>query len=276
MYRPINRMLFIALIASLTIGCKSDPKNPEVPAEEVNSTVSEEEPKATGDTSETALDWNGQYKGILPCADCAGIATTLTLKSDGSFQRVVFYQEKSTQAIVERGSFSWDDSGSRITTTAEDGSTQAYKVGENQLWHLDANGQMISGDLADNYILTKNRMDITLENKTWVLKELMGQKIEDKEGQTRAFLVFNSEDAMLSGSNGCNRISMGYELLDGLRLRIAPGMSTLMACPEDSISDTFNEVLQRTDNYTVNNGELHLNKARMAPMAKFVLESSNQ
>jgi len=251
----------LLLLLFLAAACKNDSEtNPE----------DRMTPPASSETSENALDWNGQYKGTLPCADCEGIATTLTLKADGSFQRVMYYRGKSDTAIVDRGEFNWDSSGSRITLALEGGEAQSYKVGENQLWHLDQNGETINGDLADKYILTKNLIDYQLENKTWVLKELMGQAIITKEGDTEAYLQFNAENAMITGSNGCNRISMGYELLEGKRLKIAPGISTLMACPDDSISDAFNEVLQRADNYTVSDGELHLNKARMAPMAKFI------
>jgi uncharacterized lipoprotein NlpE involved in copper resistance len=250
------------------LGCKNEPKTVSPSETETNETL------PTGDTSENALDWNGQYKGTLPCADCQGIATTLTLKYDGSFKRVLFYKGKSDQAIVERGTFEWDHSGSLITLQIENGSSQSYKVGENRLWHLDSDQKIIEGALAEAYILTKNKMDYKLENKTWVLKELLGQGIEQTEEQAQAYLRFNSENAMLIGNNGCNRISMGYELLEGQRIRLAPGISTLMTCPDDQISDRFNEVLKTIDNYTVNNGELHLNKARMAPMAKFVLESN--
>ena len=233
-------------------------------------------PSEIGDNSNTSVDWNGQYKGTLPCADCEGIATTITLKADGSFQRVVYYRGKSEQAEVDRGSFKWNDSGSIVILDLNDGSTQSYKIGENQLFHLDQEGQLISGDLAEHYILNKNRMDLNLENKTWVLKELMGQAIELNADQTEPHLVFNSENAMISGTNGCNRISMGYELLEGQRLKVAPGISTLMACPDDTLSDAFNEVLKRADNYTVTNGELHLNKARMAPLAKFVQQMKRE
>jgi uncharacterized lipoprotein NlpE involved in copper resistance len=257
--------LFLVVLATvLLFSCKNETKVTEEGVETV------EEVQATADNSKNALDWNGQYKGLLPCADCEGIATTLTLSSDGSYQRVMYYRGKTEDAFVDRGTFSWDDSGSVIRLALEDGSSQSYKVGENQLWHLDREEQMIKGDLADQYLLKKNRMDTTLENKRWVLKELMGQAIETKEGEAEAHIEFNSENAMLYGNNGCNRISMGYELLEGKRIRIAPGISTLMACPDESISETFNEVLGRVDNYTVYNGELQLNKARMAPLAILV------
>ncbi len=39
-----------------------------------------------GDTAENALDWPGEYKGILPCKDCKGIETELELKLDNRFE----------------------------------------------------------------------------------------------------------------------------------------------------------------------------------------------
>ena len=256
------QLSFLLLSLILITSCKNEVKTREVPLAK--------ETMELGDNSKTSVDWKGQYKGTLPCADCEGIATTITLKSDGSFQRVVYYRGKSEQAQVDRGSFNWDDSGSTISLDLSDGRSQSYKVGENQLVHLDQDEQLIEGDLANLYILIKNHMDTNLENKTWVLTELMGQAIEPAEGQAKPHLIFNSENAMISGNNGCNRISMGYQLLENQRLKVAPGISTLMACPNDSLSEAFNKVLQRTDNYTVSNGQLQLNKARMAPLAKFV------
>ena len=32
--------------------------------------------------SRNSLDWNGVYKGVLPCADCEGIETVITLLND--------------------------------------------------------------------------------------------------------------------------------------------------------------------------------------------------
>lgn len=225
-----------------------------------------------GDTSENALDWNGQYKGMLPCADCEGIETVLTLKSTGNYTRSVVYKGKSEDRIIDTGAFSWDASGSIITLSLKDDGTQSYKVGENQLWHLDQNGERITGDLENMYILYKNKMDYSLENKTWVLTELMGQPVSSSENQKVAVLMFNSEEAMVSGNNSCNQIGGSYELMDGNRIKIGNMRSTMMACPDMNLADRFNQVLEKIDNYTVIDGMLQLNKARMAPLAKFKLK----
>jgi uncharacterized lipoprotein NlpE involved in copper resistance len=33
-------------------------------------------------TSQTSLDWDGSYAGVVPCADCAGIETFITINED--------------------------------------------------------------------------------------------------------------------------------------------------------------------------------------------------
>ena len=38
-------------------------------------------------TARNALDWPGSYEGTLPCADCPGIRTRLTLMKDGRYER---------------------------------------------------------------------------------------------------------------------------------------------------------------------------------------------
>jgi len=39
-------------------------------------------------------------------------------------------------------------------------------------------------------------------------------------------------DGRLNVTGGCNRISAGYQLVDGAQLQVSPGPSTMMACPQ--------------------------------------------
>lgn len=254
--------------------CK--PKASENQKPEATQTSEEEAPATefTGDghNSRISVDWNGIYKGTIPCADCEGIQTELTLMEDGSFERNTTYLGKDGETHNEKGNFTWDDSGSNVTLALEDGKTQEYKVGENMLFHLDREGNRITGDLADNYILTKNKTDARLENKKWVLTELMGQEITFEDENSQAFLMFDSTSGRVSGHDSCNRVMGSYEILEGNRLTFGRGMaSTMMACPDMEIADGFNEVMNKADNYTVADGVLSLNKARMAPLARFKL-----
>jgi uncharacterized lipoprotein NlpE involved in copper resistance len=107
--------------------------------------------------SMNALDWNGTYKGILPCASCEGIETILTLNSDQSYVLVTNYLGRNDALEQEkRGEFSWNEEGSIISLTNINSGPNQYKIGENRIWHLDVNGEIITGDLEDHYVLTKS------------------------------------------------------------------------------------------------------------------------
>jgi len=234
---------------------------------------SEKEQTITYDshTSKNSLDWQGVYSGVLPCADCEGIEIRLVLKRDGSFQRSLKYSGKSDNIISDEGDFIWDETGKKITLKAESGDQQ-YQVGENILFHLDRDGNRISGDLADMYKLLKNRMDLRLEDKKWVLFELRGNPVEMHEGRQVGYIRLSMETGMFSGNNTCNNYFGQYELLEGDRIKFGQAGSTLMACPDMETQNRFMEALQMADNYSIADNILSLNKARMAPLARFRLE----
>lgn len=102
-----------------------------------------------------SLDWAGSYQGMLPCADCEAINTTLTLYSDGRYQLQQLYVGKSTQPFIQQGQFSWNPAGSTVLLDGE--MPQQFFVGENQLFMLDQQGNRIEGELAARYRLTKQQ-----------------------------------------------------------------------------------------------------------------------
>ena len=222
-------------------------------------------------SSKIALDWNGVYTGVLPCADCEGIETRIVIKQDGTFERSMTYLGKESAAMHEEGKFKWDESGSRILLSSDKGD-QLYQVGENVLFHLDEEGNRVSGELAANYRLIKNRVDFNLEDKKWVLIELRGQEIKVSEEQKQGFIEFNMETGRIHGNNTCNNFFGQYELKPGNQIYISKVGSTRMACPNMESQDEFNRVLEMADNYNVSDGILSLNKVRMAPLARFKLD----
>jgi len=106
-------------------------------------------------SSRISLDWEGTYRGTLPCADCEGIETCVTLFEDGSYARQTSYLGKGAEPVTDEGRFVWDDSGERITLEPKDAGSQMYEVGENVLIHLDREGRQIGGDLSTRYRLVK-------------------------------------------------------------------------------------------------------------------------
>jgi uncharacterized lipoprotein NlpE involved in copper resistance len=65
------------------------------------------------------------------------------------------YLCKDTNSSIDRGTFNWNTTGSEITINSTSSEVQVYKVGENILFHLDKNGNIIKGNLSKNYQLHK-------------------------------------------------------------------------------------------------------------------------
>ena len=137
----------VCLFVVVTISCKCKSK------EECAN------PAQTEDNSATCLDWVGTYSGLLPCADCSGIETQLSLKEDNTYQITWKYMEKNDNVYVEEGTFVWDATGGIITLENLDVTKfpTMYKVCENSLLQLDLEGNVVTGEIADKYILRKNQ-----------------------------------------------------------------------------------------------------------------------
>ncbi|MCA4780832.1 copper resistance protein NlpE N-terminal domain-containing protein [Empedobacter falsenii] len=104
--------------------------------------------------SKTSIDWVGTYEGVLPCADCPGIKTTVTLNKDETIKIVSDYMKGNT-TFEEQGQFEWTADNNAIFLDTKDKNRYFYKVGENKLIVLSQEGEEIDGPLANNYILTK-------------------------------------------------------------------------------------------------------------------------
>src|SRR5690606_18798136 len=99
---PMNRLNTAALasLALLLAACGGDPRTPVPSAEGA--------PAADpADNSRNSLDWAGTYRGVLPCADCEGIETVITLAEDGSFREHTRYlgRQDAPGASSRQGSF---------------------------------------------------------------------------------------------------------------------------------------------------------------------------
>ncbi|TVQ14506.1 MAG: copper resistance protein NlpE [Bacteroidetes bacterium] len=106
-----------------------------------------------------SLDYLGTYFGVLPCADCEGISTTIQLLPDQNYVLSYLYKGKEPRNFFEqRGTWSWEDDNTTITLDNREKPNQ-YKVVENALIHLDKNGKIITGELAEHYRLKKEQTE---------------------------------------------------------------------------------------------------------------------
>jgi heat shock protein HslJ len=112
--------------------------------------------------------------------------------------------------------------------------------------------------------------DQKITGKQWKLIELSGKKITVNTGQiSEPRFTLSAENSRINGHGGCNSFSGTYELSEGNRIRFSKMVSTMMACGNMETEYGLLKVLEAADNYTINGDTLSLNKARMAPLAKF-------
>lgn len=222
-----------------------------------------------GHNSKIALDWDGTYTGILPCADCEGIRTSLTLKGDETYTLTAVYLGKDNEVPHRQsGSFTWSEDGGSIAIDTEDSGLRYYKVGEEVLIQLDMEGQPITGDLAAMYRLEKVNLDAPFEGKKMEVYELMGNKVEEgMKGQP--FIQFDAAEKRVSGYAGCNNFFGGYTLSEGQKLSFGQMGATKMACEDMTTEDRLFNALSKVDSYAVGeDGTVSLNRARMAPLVR--------
>lgn len=233
-------------------------------------------PVSAGDNSRVSLDWEGTYRGVLPCADCEGIETEVTIRHDGWSHVRSTYLGRSDKAFSREGRFTWDADGRSIVISLDNGTLFRYLVGENQLVMLDSEGRRIAGQLAERYTLRKIMHPAyppaaSLVETYWKLVELNGQPVVAQPGgkAREAHMILKIAGNRVQGSGGCNRFFGSYELKPGNRIRFSGIGSTMMACPGIESEAVFFRALETADSYAVNGDKLQLHKARMAPLARF-------
>lgn len=259
----MNKASTIALfsMAFAIAGCSAGPDSPPPSA----GSASAADP---AHNSRNSLDWAGTYRGVLPCADCEGIETVIVLSGDGSFREHIRYlgrNEGQTESS-RQGSFDWNADGSTVTLAGDP--PNAYRVGENRLTRLALDGSTVTGALSDNYVLTSVTPQLT--GWRWTLVELRGQPVTELE--RAPYLVLDAAENRASGFGGCNSFSGGVVLDEAtLRLRFERMISTLRACMTGMDTEqALHQVFEMVDNYSLAGDQLSLNRARMAPLARFV------
>lgn len=144
-----NNLFIVGILFLALVACQKKENNKVEQVEFEQEFIDEH-------TAKNSLDWAGEYQGVLPCADCEGINTTVILNSEGTFYVKKEYLKSDNNKILEsNGSFSWDKRGFIITLEGTEEFIKSYKVVEGALIYLDNNGEQITGVLADRYRLVK-------------------------------------------------------------------------------------------------------------------------
>jgi len=108
-----------------------------------------------------------------------------------------------------------------------------------------------------------------ITDRKWKLVELAGKPVADKVNGKEPFILLETKENRYSASAGCNGIGGTFVMEGNGRIKFSPGLSTMMACGDMEIENEFKRVLLTADNYSFSGDNLSLNKARMAPLARF-------
>lgn len=153
----MKKTLFIAMAFTTLIACNNSTKETattQQPASQEEQVASEKTMEGNdGHTAQGSLDWAGTYEATLPCADCPGIKTIITLKNDNTYEYNAEYLERNT-TTKSSGDIMWHDNGSVIHLKNNDIDVK-LKVVENGLVGLDTEGKEMEGASKDLYSYKK-------------------------------------------------------------------------------------------------------------------------
>lgn len=159
---PARRAALVLLAAALAAACSPAEPPPDAAAKPKGSAAAgqaEGVAPAGGDADPVpaaGIALPGSFTGVLPCADCEGIDTTLTLDSGYRYRLRSRYLGKppGQDTFVEAGRFAISDAGTRLALYGPDTEPVIFAVqGPEQLTRLDTSGQPITTQL--NYTLAR-------------------------------------------------------------------------------------------------------------------------
>jgi uncharacterized lipoprotein NlpE involved in copper resistance len=168
--KKYNNFLMMAFVLVALAACqvysdekdKVEPEVEEAPAVDTaavpatNPGIAPGTKKAASQGAEsTPTTFFGTYSGTIPCADCEGIETTLTLNDDKTFSITRKYLGKGDdKPFVSNGRWDWM-SDNAIKLNEPGGAPTLIYVMEGKALMLDRSGNRVTGDLADKYYLFK-------------------------------------------------------------------------------------------------------------------------
>ncbi len=116
---------------------------------------------AESDAEDPSLQFRGVFYGLLPCEDCAGTKTTLSLKHRNNYLLVTQAAKASSREYFDKGKYNWDDEAQIVTLTSRKGSKiRSYQIkDDNTIVLLSSSGQPLTSDQdGTSFILRKREM----------------------------------------------------------------------------------------------------------------------
>ncbi len=105
-----------------------------------------------------AKQFHGVFYGFLPCNDCLGIKTTLSLKNNNNYLLVIQYTRESAREIFEKGKYVWNDETKTVQLMPRKPNVPAKRYhieNENSLIQLNEDGTRMT-EHAERYALHRS------------------------------------------------------------------------------------------------------------------------
>lgn len=156
-----KQKLILLLLSTLTFNqavAKSDVKNTE--GIQTKTEKHENHLKHQNKTSKNKT-YHGVFLGFLPCKDCEGIKTTLSLKNKNNYLLVTQPSKASAREYFEKGKYNWDEEAQIVTLTSRKNATiRNYKIKDNTLVQISSNGTPLTTTQKNtSYILRKSKKE---------------------------------------------------------------------------------------------------------------------
>jgi copper homeostasis protein (lipoprotein) len=289
-----NTILICCIVASL-LGCQ-DKK--EIPVKEQTQQIT------TIPNAKETINFIGTYFGILPCDDCEGMETTITLNENSTYTKTVQYLGKGDKLFQQKGTFSWNEDGSIVQLDNIQSGPNQYVVRKNALVQIGKEGKGIKGILSKNNTLIKqsaaaagseaapviektinlnNKLESTTEvmqvdpaegkyslaETKWKLTTLNGKKIT-QHGKKSYYIKMNSADGRFSAYAGCNSIMGNYAMPKSNSIAFFEIGVTQVECRDMTVEIQFVQMLEESAKYNLNKETLLFFGAGKKPIATFV------
>lgn len=119
-----------------------------------NSAAQDDE--STTDVSVNPSEFEGTYEATLPCGDCDGIHTVITINNNHTFRISSEYLGKNKK-IEDNGPFKLIENASIIHLQGTETDLK-LKIGEDKLFQLDKDDNVIEGEHAKDFVFEKRDM----------------------------------------------------------------------------------------------------------------------
>lgn len=193
------------------------------------------------------LQLPASFAGALPCADCRGIAQTLSLRADGLYRLRRTYLGKDAAAVSELGHWSLDASGKQLTLSSPNSRIQMALLDDGHLRLLDQQGTAIKTS-ANLDLRRTAKFDAVNETLRWrgefvymadaasftdcasgirwpvvVSADSLNVERQYRQAARPMLIQFDGRLAVMSAMEGAPREQMLIQRLE----KIEPGMSCL-------------------------------------------------